>query len=465
MNLFDTIAAISTPIGKGGVAMIRISGADAIAVAQKVFYPKSGKGLLDIPHGYTVYGDIKAEKNGEYRAIDDGMAVCFRAPRSFTGEDTVEICCHGGMLITRKVLSAVLMAGARAAEAGEFTRRAYINGKMRLNEAEALGNLLEAKSDSQLLLARNGMTGKLSRKIEDIYISMRQVLTGIYAAIDFPDEDLSEMSREEMEAALSESLNALKSLAGTYGTGRAISEGVPTVIAGRANAGKSSVYNRILGYDAAIVTDIEGTTRDVLRETAVMGSVTLQLCDTAGLRKTEDKVESIGIERSIREIESAGLVLAVFDSSREPSKEDAELADRLCDSGAVAVALLNKCDLSESGAADFSAITSKFRKTVNISAADGKGFDTLAEVIEELFVDGSIDIENDAVITGARQYAAICSAAEALESALGDIRSGVALDLCCIGVECAMTALGEVDGREIGEEIVSEIFSKFCVGK
>jgi tRNA modification GTPase len=466
MNLFDTIAAISTPYGKGGVAMIRISGADAHKVGDKVFRTKSSKKLSEYEHGRVVYGRIvMTDIAGREKVIDDGMAVCFHSPRSFTGEDTVEICCHGGVLVTRKVLSAVLLAGARAAEAGEFTRRAYISGKMKLSEAEALGNLLEAKSDSQLTLARSGMMGKLSEKTDKIYESMRDVLTGIYAAIDFPDEDLSEMSRDEMQSAIEASLADLKSLAATYGTGRAISEGIPTVICGRANAGKSSVYNRILGYEAAIVTDIEGTTRDVLRETAVMGNITLLLCDTAGLRQTDDKVESIGIERSISAIESAGLALAVFDISKSPTDEDRELAEKIKAVGVPAIALLNKCDVVENRLSDFDDIVSGFSAAFEISAAEGSGFEALADAVEALFIDGSIDIENDAVVSGARQYAAICSSAEALERALEDIKSGMALDLCCIGVECSMSALGEVDGREIGEEIVSEIFSKFCVGK
>lgn len=466
MNLFDTIAAISTPIGKGGVAMIRISGSDACEIGERVFFPKSKKRLSEIPHGMTVYGEIRmTDTEGNSKIIDDGMATYFRGPRSFTGEDTVEICCHGGVLITRKVLSAVLLAGARAAEAGEFTRRAYISGKMKLSEAEALGNLLEAKSDSQLLLARSGLSGKLSERTEEIYLSMRDVLTGIYAAIDFPDEDLSEMSREEMQSAIEASLASLKRLAATYGTGRAISEGIPTVICGRANAGKSSVYNRILGYDAAIVTDVEGTTRDVLRETAIVGKATLLLSDTAGLRDTDDKVESIGIERSIREIEGAELILAVFDASREPTEDDAMLCERIADSGKPSVALLNKSDLGVEPSAKLVELCARFSRTVSVSAATGDGFDELSKVIDDMFIDGDIDMENDAVVTGARQYSALCSCCELLLRAISDMRAGMSLDACCVGVECAMSALGEVDGREIGEEIVAEIFSHFCVGK
>ena len=319
MKLLDTIAAVSTPRGKGGVAIIRISGADALKIGEMVFSPANGKSLSELSVGRLSYGTVSMP-SGE--TVDDGMAVYFRSPRSFTGEDTVEINCHGGMLVTQKVLSAVLTAGARAAEAGEFTRRAYINGKMRLSEAEALGNLLEASSDTQLKLARSGVQGALADRIDAIYDGLRSTLTSVYAAIDFPDEDLSEMSREEIIESIDRGLSEIKRLSATYSTGRAINEGVLTVICGRTNAGKSSVYNRILGYDAAIVTDIEGTTRDVLKESATLGKTLLRLCDTAGLRDTDDRVESIGIERTKSEMERADLILAVFDRSRPLTDED-----------------------------------------------------------------------------------------------------------------------------------------------
>ena len=463
MDLLDTIAAVSTPYGKGGVALIRISGADAISVADKIFKARSGRKLAESEHGKMTYGEIFMP--GESDSVDDVMAVAFRSPRSFTGEDTVEISCHGGILVTRKVLSAVLLAGARAAEAGEFTRRAYISGKLKLNEAEALGDLLEARSESQLILARGGMKGRLSDRMGELYSGLRKVLTGVYAVIDFPDEDLSEMSREEMENEIGRVASDVRRLADTYGTGRAVSEGIPTVICGRTNAGKSSVYNRILGYDAAIVTDVEGTTRDVLRETAILGKATLLLCDTAGLRRTDDKVESIGIERSLKEIEEAELVLAVFDGTRAPTDEDVELAKRIGSSGVASIALINKSDICSEQSRELLNLCSTFDKTVSVSAANGEGFDALAAAVEELFIDRDIDIRNDAVVTGARQFAALNSCCELLYRALDDMRRGVSLDACCVGIECAMSALGEVDGREIGEEIVADIFSHFCVGK
>ena len=468
MNLLDTVAAVSTPYGKGGVALIRISGADAIAVADKIFKARSGKKLAVTYSGRMTYGEIfmpSERDDSSALSIDDGMAVAFRAPRSFTGEDTVEITCHGGILVTRQVLSAVLLAGARAAEAGEFTRRAYISGKLKLNEAEALGNLLEARSESQLTLARSGMKGRLSDKMGELYYELRRILTSIYAVIDFPDEDLSEMSREDIEDALGAVAADLRKLGDTYGTGRAISEGIPTVICGRTNAGKSSVYNRILGYDAAIVTDIEGTTRDVLRETAILGKATLLLCDTAGLRTTEDKVENIGIERSLREIEGAELVLAVFDGTRVPTDEDIGLVERIEKAGVPAIALINKTDLCSERNGELEKLCVRLGASVKVSAESGDGFDSLAKKVEELFIDGEIDVKNDAVVTGARQFAALNSCYDLLVRALEDMKSGVSLDACCVGVECAMSALGEVDGREIGEEIVADIFSHFCVGK
>ena len=464
MRIFDTIAAISTPYGKGGVAMIRISGADAVSIADKIFRPASGKKFSEISVGKTCYGEIFSLLEG--RSIDDGIAVYFRAPHSFTGEDTVEISCHGGILLTQKVLSCALEAGARMAEAGEFTRRAYVLGKIRLNEAESLGNLLEAKNEGQLSLARGGMRGRLTARMDELYCQLRAVLTGIYANIDFPDEDLADMSREEMLDALKAALEQIKRLSATYKTGSAVSEGIPTVICGRTNAGKSSVYNRILGYDAAIVTDIEGTTRDVLRETATLGKVTLLLCDTAGIRRTEDKVENIGIERSIKEIDGAGLILAVFDGSRAPEDDDRALVQKIINSKTASVALINKTDMLSNGInSELSELLSCFEHKVEISALTGEGFDALANTVDSMFIDGTLDFDNDAIITGARQYAAISKAAELLSNAVYDIERGVSLDACCVEVECAMSALGELDGREIGEEIVHEIFSHFCVGK
>lgn len=464
MKVLDTIAAVSTPQGKGGVALIRISGADALNVACRVFEPANGKSLADIAPSRMVYGNIYEQTaNGERAAIDDGMAVFFKAPHSFTGEDTVEITCHGGRLITEYVLTAVLSAGARPADAGEFTRRAFLCGKLDLSEAAALGNLLEAQNINQIHLARGGMRGALTDKTKLLYDALKAMLGSIYARIDFPDEDLADMSGTEMRKTLSDVLSDTRRLAHTYRTGRAVNDGIKTVICGRTNAGKSSVYNRLTGEDSAIVTDIEGTTRDILKETVTLGKTTLRICDTAGLRATENTVESIGIERAIAEIDSAELILAVFDTSRELSKDDEDLIDRLSALRCPVIALLNKSDLSANS--DTAPIRKRFEHILEISAKENVGFDRLAELIDSIFIDRDIDLLSDAVVADARQYSALVRAADALSAALDAITSGVSLDLCCIDIESAMQSLGELEGREVGEDIVSEIFSKFCVGK
>ena len=464
MKILDTIAAVSTPPGKGGVALIRISGAEALRIAAAVFEPISGKGLSQIQPNRMVYGNIyETEPDGKRSLLDDGMAVYFKAPHSFTGEDTVELTCHGGTLVTRCVLTAILGAGARAAEAGEFTRRAFLSGKLDLSEAEALGSLLEAKNINQLRLARGGMRGALTKKTVPLYEDLRAMMGSIYAKIDFPDEDLAEMTEEQMLATLGDILGRIERLAATYRTGRAVNDGIRTVICGRTSAGKSSVYNRLTGDDSAIVTDIEGTTRDILKETVALGRTTLRICDTAGLRETEDRVESIGIERAIAEIEAAELVLAVFDASKELCAADRDLIERLGELDCPVIALLNKSDLDVS--ADMSLVEESFERSLSVSAKSGDGFECLAELVESIFIDGELDLSADAVVADARQYSALVKAAESVRTALSALREGLSLDLCCIDIESAMQSLGELEGREVGEDIVSEIFSKFCVGK
>ena len=462
MKIFDTIAAISSPLGKGGVALLRISGAEAVSIAERVFIPRSKKPLSECEHAKMVYGNIyERTANGESRCIDDGMAVVFRAPHSFTGEDTVEITCHGGRLITRCVLEAILTAGARPAEAGEFTRRAFLAGKLDLTEAEALGSLLEAENTNQLTLARNGMRGTLTDKTRALYESLRAILGSVYARIDFPDEDLEDMSGADMRDLLQATLDKTRALAATYRTGRAVNDGIKTVICGPANAGKSSVYNRLTGEESAIVTDIAGTTRDILRDTVTLGKTTLRIADTAGLRSTEDAVESIGIQKALTEIESAELILAVFDASKPLTDDDRELLEKLKLLSAPTVILENKSDIESAHEARFEG----FERVISISARTGEGFDTLEKTVDTLFIDGDIDIASDAIVADARQYTSLLRGADALERALSAIADGVSLDLCCIDIEDAMQSLGELEGREVGEDIVAEIFSKFCVGK
>jgi len=461
--LGDTIAAISTPRGKGGVGMIRVSGNRAVEICESVFLPKSGKALSEIPSRTAVYGAITApEADGCRVSVDDGIATVFRAPASFTGEDTVEITCHGGILLCETVLASVIAAGARCAEAGEFTRRAFLSGKLGLSEAEALGDLLEAKTHAQMKLAHAGMRGRLSSRCEEIYARLCSILAGIYVKIDYPDEDLAEMTVPEAAEALEACLRDLSSLASTYKTGHAVAEGIPTVICGRPNVGKSSLYNLILGHDAAIVTDVEGTTRDVLCETASFGDVTLRLFDTAGLHETADPVERIGIDRAHRAMEEAELILAVFDANVPPTVEEEALMQALSECDCAVIAVLNKADL---GTPCVDAYRAHFTHTVELCARDGKGLDVLRKTVAGLFLEGALDLGRDAVLSNARQYGAVLAATEGVRRAKEALLAGYPLELCCADAEGAMEAISSLDGRAVSEDIVSEIFSHFCVGK
>ncbi len=462
--LGDVIAAVSTPMGRGGVAVLRVSGEGAIEVSERVFVPKNGKKLTELPSRYAAYGEISVrEENGERSVIDDGIATVFRAPASFTGEDTVEICCHGGTLLTQTVLSALLCEGARPAEAGEFTKRAFLNGKLGLSAAEALANLLEAQTREQILLAHSTVGGRTRRACEDIYGELRRILASVYACIDYPEEDLAEMSREEIVAALSFCEKQVHALCESYRTGHAVAEGIKTVICGKPNVGKSSLYNRIIGREAAIVTDVQGTTRDVLTETAALGKVTLRLSDTAGLHDTDDRVEQIGIARAKNELASAELVLALFDASNAPDAEDLSLCEELYKAAVPVIALLNKCDVGESAYTAF--YRERFENILLISAQTGEGMKGLTALVEELFIDGKLDLRADPVLSNARQHAAALTARDSLRDALGALRAGYPVDVCCTSVENAMAELGELDGRAVSEDLVSEIFSHFCVGK
>ena len=463
MFIGDTIAAISTARGKGGVALLRISGPDAVSICERVFLPKSGKKLSEYAPRTAVFGSIYApDDRGEWNEIDNGLATVFRAPASFTGEDTVEICCHGGILLTQTVLTACLAAGARAAEAGEFTRRAFLNGKMGLSAAEALGDLLEAQTREQLTLAHAGTDGRVERKCREIYDALCAVLSSVYAKIDYPDEDLAEMSREEIQASLNNCIVRVEKLLDTYRTGHAIAEGIPTVICGKPNVGKSSLYNLIVGRDAAIVTDVEGTTRDVLTETAALGRVTLRLFDTAGLRQTEDVVERIGIDRARKALEDAELILAVFDGSVAPDKEDQALAQSLSGSNATVIAVINKSDL---GITEENFYKTHFSHTVTLSAKAGEGTEELSALVESCFINGELDTKSDTVLTNARQKGAAIATLEALKRAQEGLELGLPVELCCSDCEAAMQAIAELDGRAVSEDIVSHIFSHFCVGK
>ena len=462
MSYGSVIAAISTPSGKGGVALIRVSGEGAVELCEKVFIPKSKESLTEIPVRRAVWGDIV--KGGE--VIDDGMAIVFRAPASYTGEDTVEITCHGGVLITERVLEAVLLAGATHAERGEFTERAFINGKLSLTDTEAIGNLLEAKSDEQIRLASGGAREKLSKATEVIREGLTTLLASIFARRDYPDEDLGEFTNNETVAYLKDIRSKIDALIATYPTARAINEGIPTVISGKTNVGKSTLYNAILGEDAAIVTDIEGTTRDVLSSQISLGKVMLTLSDTAGVRDTEraDTVEKIGIERSLKAMEKAELIIAVFDGSRELDSDDEALLTRIGESECAKIAVINKCDLkSKIDKERFSF----FDYTVEISAKEDstKAKLEISEAVNKLFINEKLHAGDDAIVMSARQNASLIAAGEYTDAAIDALTAGQFADAAASEIELALGKLAELDGRAVSEDVLSEIFSKFCVGK
>ena len=451
-----TIAAISTAHGKGGVAMIRISGDEALNVALRVFKATA----KDIKPRYCYYGSIL--RDGDI--IDDGTLTYFKAPNSYTGEDVCEICCHGGIYATRAVLESVLSSGAVLAGAGEFTKRAYLNGKLTLSRAEAVGNVIDAKTDYQLRLSSSTARGVLSSKIGEIREKIISLITRSYATIDYPDEDIEDNTRQEMVDTLNSVYLSVSSLKKSYKAGRAVSEGIKTAIIGKPNAGKSSLYNLLLGEDVAIVTDIAGTTRDVIENVASIGGVTLNIADTAGIHDTSDVVEKIGVERAKSKIESSELLLCIFDSSTPETDEDAFIIDTA--SGKAAIAIINKSDTENKLSSEFEQkIKDSFENVVYISAKDTSSLDKLASVISNMYELGSIDISNDAIISSARQFSSVSLALESIIQAKEALEFGETPDIICFTLEKALSELDMIDARETSEEIVNEIFSRFCVGK
>ena len=455
----DIIAAISTPPGKGGVALIRLSGDGAIALTDKFFRTASGRSVTDYSlrtqiYGYVVDGD---------RTVDDGMLTCFGKGASYTGEETVEITCHGGILVTELVLATVLKTGARAATAGEFTRRAFLNGRLSLSDAEAIGLLLEAKSEEQIALAGKDSRDKLSEKIRAIAKKMTELLGSVYARIDYPDEDLGDYTDGEMLEVLKEIGRELDTLIATYKTGHSIAEGIKTAIVGKPNVGKSSLYNILCGRDAAIVTDIAGTTRDVLEDTVTLGRVTLRLADTAGIRAdSADPVEKIGIERSRSQLAESELVLAVADAA---CGMDGEIVRSLEGSSATKIAVYNKVD--KIGSDFLPECPCGFDRVLAVSAtaSPDEAREAIRAAVEELFIDGRISVGSDAIVSSARQRAELAEAKEAISAAIEATSSGVFADAASSDIEIALGAVSRVDGRAVSEAVVDNIFSRFCVGK
>lgn len=451
----DTIAAIATGGGVSAIGIIRISGDDAINIVSAVFKPQNGSAIESVPDRKLILGDLV---DVEGRVIDSCLCTISRAPNTYTGENTAELQCHGSPTVLAEGLMSLFKAGARQAGPGEFTKRAFLNGRMDLTQAEAVIDLIDAETAEAAVNAAGQLYGAVSRRTDAVYDALRGVSAHFHAIIDYPDDEIDEFDVSECISVLENAEHELASLLSTFGRGRILREGVKTAIIGRPNAGKSSLLNALLGFDRAIVTDIPGTTRDVIEEKVKLGKVMLRLCDTAGLRDTADPVERIGVERAESTADEAELVIAVFDGARPFSDED-ERAVSALKSAKRAVAVINKSDLDA-----VMALPELDCAVVTVSAKTGDGIQALCDVVAAMFADGA-PVGAGEILTNARQAdaasRALLSVREAREAAV----SGVTPDAVLTDVEDAMSALGELSGRTVRDDIVSCIFERFCVGK
>ena len=452
----DIIAAISTTQTASAIGIVRVSGEGCFALCDKVFRAANGKPFSAQESRKMVFGEMLDDHG---RIIDRGLAVRFSAPHTYTGEDIVEFNCHGSPVVLRELLGGLFAAGARQATAGEFTRRAFLNGKLDLTEAEAVIDLIDAETPAAARNAAAQLDGALRRLLEPVQGSLLEITSRFYAVVDYPDEDIADIHPEEISAALSTAETALTRLLGTAQRGKILKSGVRTAIVGRPNAGKSSLLNALAGYERAIVTDIPGTTRDTVEETVLCGGVALRLIDTAGIRETEDAVEKLGVERSRAAMDSAQLVLAVVDGTQGLTPEDEEilLQTAKCPKW---VLVLSKKDLSPA------TYTGELKPSavISLSSTTGEGIDALEAAVAELFPAGN-HADAGTLLTDARQEDAVRRAAEAVRRAREALEMGFTPDAILTDAEEALEAIGELTGRTAKEEIVGRIFSRFCVGK
>ena len=451
-----TIAAISTGSAPGGIGVVRISGDSAIQIADKVFHGLDGTPLESLK-GYTAkFGNIIID--GE--AADNAVALVFRAPKSYTGEDVAELSVHGGMLMVKKTLQAVLEAGAAPAEAGEFTKRAFLNGKIDLTQAESVAELISAEGERALKASFSALQGALSKRINSVLEKLLDTSAVMAAWVDYPDEEIPELLQDELVGTLKECKEELKALLDGYENGQAVTKGVVTAIAGRPNVGKSSLMNMLSGTDRSIVTHVEGTTRDIVEDSVRLGGLVLHLKDTAGLRDSNDLVESIGIEKAYRALDEAQLILAVFDSSQALEQNDFDLIERC--KGKTAIAVINKTDLEQKLNAE--PLKEAFSKTVYISAKNDEGLNELSSAVEELL--GTAEFDTTApLLANARQKKNCQNAFNSICEALDGAESGITFDAINVMIDSAADELLSLTGKKATSEVVDNIFSKFCVGK
>ncbi len=448
----DTIAAIATGSARSAIGIVRLSGPESLSAVERLFTPAGGGELSAHPAGTLVYGTLRDEQG---RVLDKCLATYSKAPRSYTGEDTAELQCHGSPAVLTAALEALFALGVRQAKAGEFTRRAFLNGRMDLTQAEAVIDLIDAETPAAARCAASQLGGAMSRKISAIYDELVTLMAHFDVVLDYSDEDLEPFDESEITAQVGRAAEELRRLAATYCRGRRLYDGVPCAIVGRPNGGKSSLLNALLGYDRAIVTDIPGTTRDTVEEKAVVGGTLLRLIDTAGLRDTEDTVERIGVERSRAALDRAELALVLVDGSGPLTEEDQAIL-KLAQSAPQTIVLATKADRPTFTLPDIPGV-------IALSSVTGEGLDALEREIGRRFPEGGGD--SGELLTSRRQAEAVQRASECLQAVFEGMERGMTPDATLSDVELALDALGEVTGRVVKDDVTNRIFERFCVGK
>ena len=450
----DTIAAIATGTQVSAIGIIRLSGDETFRVIDRLFFPYSGKKMSESADRRLIFGELR-DRGGEL--LDVCLCTISRAPHSYTGENTAELQCHGSPTVLRAALDELFALGARQAAPGEFTKRAFLNGRMELCAAEAVADIIDAETVECAKNAAGQLSGAISRKVDGIYSALTDISSHYHAVLDYPDEDIEDFQLESYEGSLTSALTELERLLESHERGKLMTGGIPAAIAGRPNAGKSSLLNALLGYDRAIVTAIPGTTRDTIEEKLRIGRLTLRLIDTAGIRDTDDEVERLGVERSRAAMSKAELVIAVVDGSGEITDEDRKVIAQ-AEAAPKGIVVLSKRDIAEPDAEITTALP-----VVSLSSVTGDGMDELERVIAEQFPlpEGPAG----EILTNVRQAAAVKRAIEYMRSALDAMRAGMTPDIVLTEMEGAMSALGELSGRTVREDVTNRIFQRFCVGK
>lgn len=450
----DTIAAIATGTQVSAIGIIRLSGDETFRVIDRLFFPYSGKKMSESADRRLIFGELR-DRGGEL--LDVCLCTISRAPHSYTGENTAELQCHGSPTVLRAALDELFALGARQAAPGEFTKRAFLNGRMELCAAEAVADIIDAETVECAKNAAGQLSGAISRKVDGIYSALTDISSHYHAVLDYPDEDIEDFQLESYEGSLTSALTELERLLESHERGKLMTGGIPAAIAGRPNAGKSSLLNALLGYDRAIVTAIPGTTRDTIEEKLRIGRLTLRLIDTAGIRDTDDEVERLGVERSRAAMSKAELVIAVVDGSGEITDEDREVIAQ-AEAAPKGIVVLSKRDIAEPDAEITTALP-----VVSLSSVTGDGMDELERVIAEQFP--LPEVPAGEILTNVRQADAVKRAIEYMRSALDAMRAGMTPDIVLTEMEGAMSALGELSGRTVREDVTNRLFQRFCVGK